>query len=199
MRSRFAMAPAVFVSLGAAFAADPVPPVVPTLGPKDSYQINYLANIHLGGSYVNITNAGSNASGPTGLTICANVYIFAPDQFMVSCCSCPVTANSLVSLRGSDIGGGGGPVPTSVTVKLIAALPSRQPICNAKSAPNPAGGLASGMRAWATRLHSSPGGTFGTETKFSPAPLSQFELDRLTFLCSLVPPISMCNCSAGAL
>src|SRR3954469_13666401 len=92
---------AAFVFAGAAFSQ--VSPTNVTLdGP---YQVRYASNLNVGDSVINITNSGARGAGlNSGTTasvtgaICANVYVFSPDEQMISCCSCPVTPNGLVSL-----------------------------------------------------------------------------------------------------
>ena len=70
-----------------------------------SFQIRYAANLTAGDSVINITNTGANGASLTGPgfggavgNICVNVYAFSPDEQLISCCSCLITPNGLVSL-----------------------------------------------------------------------------------------------------
>src|ERR1035438_2886953 len=99
----------------------------------DPFQISYAANLADGDSFVDITNAGSSGAGlQSGTTaaitgaICANVYAFTPDEQMVSCCSCPVTPNGLVSLSAkNDLASNKITlaIPSALVVKVLATLP----------------------------------------------------------------------------
>jgi hypothetical protein len=167
----------------------------------DVYQARYLSNLNNGDSSVNLTNTGANvpvlagaavvnAAAITSSNICANVYVFSPDEQLISCCSCPVTPNALVSLsaRNDLISNTLTPaVPTSIVVKLLG---SAAPICNAATVGSVSNPLTTGLAAWATTLHvlpvtpGSPAITFGrTETPFVSSTLSGGELRRLTNLC----------------
>jgi len=87
--------------------------------PADVFQIRYASNLNKGDSFVNITNSGSFL----GENTCANVYTFDPSEEMVSCCSCLVTPNALVSLsvQGDPISNTLSPsTPTSVVIELVA-------------------------------------------------------------------------------
>lgn len=162
------------------------------------YQVRYASNLNIGDSVINITNGGARGaalnSGTSAATTganCANVYAFSPDEQMISCCSCPVTPNGLVSLSARDdlISNTLTPaVPTSIVVKILASTPVGGSCSNSAAAP---GALTSGLVSWGTTLHSTtgrqPGGTiYGTETAFSPAVLSAGELSRLTNLCTFI-------------
>jgi hypothetical protein len=54
---------------------------------------------------VDITNSGANGgvaqqsgtSASIGGSLCANIYVFTPDEQPLECCSCPVTPNGLAS------------------------------------------------------------------------------------------------------
>lgn len=167
----------------------------------DVYQARYLSNLNNGDSYVNLTNTGANvpvvvgdavnnAAAITSSNICANMYVFSPDEQLVSCCSCTVTPNALVSLsaRNDLISNTLTPaVPTSIVVKLLS---SAAPICNAATVGSAGNPLTTGLTGWATTIHilpvtpGSPAITFGrTETPFTPSTLSPGELRRLTNLC----------------
>src|SRR5438270_12281235 len=82
--------------------------LAPSVGPVSldaPFQVNYASNLNLGDSVINITNTGAAGAGlaagsMTG-ALCANVYAFSPDEQLISCCSCPVTANGLVSLSAT--------------------------------------------------------------------------------------------------
>jgi len=183
-------------------APPPLPPPLPTPptsmcnpstlifgngGYADTFQVKYMSNLNVGDSYVNMTNAGtsSTTSFPTqNGNICANVFTFSPDEQLVSCCSCLVTPDALISLSAKNdlINNTLTPgVPTSVVVKLVAS---------SASAP---GVLVPGLSAWGTTLHavpaagSAPAGTYGTtETSFTRGSLSAAELARITTLCGFI-------------
>jgi len=158
-------------------------PIFPTDAvPENAFLIRYASNLDHGDSVINITNSGLNGAplngpgfGPPIGNICANVYTFSPDEQLISCCSCLVTPNALVSLSvDNDLISNTltGVRPTSVVVKLVASLPGT-------------GALAGGMLAWGTTLHAAPAASFNlTETPFTPATLSAGELSSITNRCS---------------
>ena len=155
--------------------------------PADAFQVRYAANLNVGDSVINITNAGTQNLGGALTNICANVYAFSPDEQLISCCSCTVTPNALVSLSAvSDlISNTLTPAhPTSIVVKLIATYNTA---CNASNVP--ADRLATGMLAWGTTLHAEPGTPVDyavTETRFAKAGLSPAELARVTSFCGFI-------------
>ena len=161
------------------------------------FQVRYAANLSVGDSVINVTNSGANgASLQSGTTasitgsLCVNVYAFSPDEQMVSCCSCPVTPNGLVSLsvRNDLVSNTLTPaVPTAVVVKLLATVPVAGSCTNSAAAVTTAT-LAPGMLAWGTTIHATPvAGSYGvTETAFSPATLSAGELSRIGNLCNFI-------------
>jgi hypothetical protein len=184
------------------------------------FQVRYATNVDAGESYVNITNTGAIGAGlaalqvgqnPASVTgaICANVYVFSPDEQMVACCACPVTPNGIANLGVNRdlISNVLTPVrPSSVVVKLLASVPVGG-TCN----PAAPGALAVGMRAWGTTLHANNGGFDTTETPFAPVTLSGpgtganiGELARLTNLCTFIQAngstFGICRaCRLGAL
>jgi hypothetical protein len=159
------------------------------------FQVRYESNLNLGESVINITNTGARGAAlPSGTTasvtgaICVNVYAFSPDEQMVSCCSCPVTPNGLVSLgvvRDLISNTLTPAVPTSVVVKLLASVPVGGSCATSAQAP---GATTPGMVAWGTTLHTTPvaGEVATTETPFIPATLSAGEFSRLTALCTFI-------------
>jgi hypothetical protein len=156
------------------------------LSSDGAFQVLDPGHLDVGDSVVNITNAGTlNGFDPVG-RICANVYVFDPNEEMVSCCSCMITPNGLnsLSVRNDLISNTLTPgVPTSVVIKLVASTPIG-PTCDASSPT--AANLVRGMRAWGTNLHALPTApaTYGiTEYPFSIAELSATELQKLTSFC----------------
>jgi hypothetical protein len=162
------------------------------------FQVRYASNLNIGGgsdSVVNITNSGARGAGLAAGTsasttgaLCVNVYTFSPDEQLISCCSCPVTPNGLVSLSAkNDLTSNTltPAVPTSIVIKLLASAPVGGSCANSAAAP---GALASGMLAWGTTIHAGPTtGAFSvTETAFLPATLSAGELARITSLCNFI-------------
>src|SRR5256885_9139608 len=120
------------------------------------FQVRYASNLNIGDSVVNISNTGarggvglqSGTAASIGGSICANVYTFSPDEQLVSCCSCPVTPNGLVSLSvKSDLVSNTltPATPTSVVIKLLFSAPVGGSCATSSQAP---GALASGGVAW---------------------------------------------------
>lgn len=158
------------------------------------FQIRYATNLNIADSYINISNSG--ASGTPG-DICANVYAFSPDQQMVSCCSCLVTPNALVTLSALQnlVNNTLTPAkPNSIVIKLVSTLPVAGS-CNPATVTT--GTIASGLLAWGTTAHAlkeikeSKGTTTIqtkgyqiTETAFTPATLSAVEFAKLGTTCT---------------
>jgi hypothetical protein len=157
----------------AAFAQNPVSADSP-------FQVKYAANLNLGDSVFNISN-----SGASGGNICVSVYTFSPDEQEISCCSCTVTPNALVSLSAKTdlISNTLTPaVPNSIVVKLVSTSGGA---CNASVQ----GTAATGLLAWGTTLHANAavaGGVALTETAFTPATLGTAEYTRITALCGFI-------------
>jgi len=158
----------------------------------DVFQVRYASNLNKGDSVINITNTGStDAPAANADNLCVNVYAFDPSEEIVSCCSCLVTPNALVSLsvQGDLISNTLSPsTPTAVVIKLVAtdAGHGDVSVCNPASTEVE---LASGMRAWGTTLHALPGSptTYGlTESIFLPGGLSLAELNHLTSFCGFI-------------
>jgi hypothetical protein len=171
------------------------------------FQIRYASNISAGDSFINISNDGASmtvttiAAGTNTLSvsgsICINAYAFDAAEEILSCCSCPVTPNGLVSLSvqrdllNNTLTGRG--TPSSIVIKLVATTP---PVGGVGTASNPCGtsastvttnNLANGMVAWGTTLHAntSAAGTYAlTETPFTVANPNPPELARLSQLCT---------------
>jgi len=197
-----------------AFAQNPISADSP-------FQVRYAANLQFGESYIDISNSGANGApllgpgfGNAAGNICVNVYAFSPDEQLISCCSCFVTPNGLVSLgvnRDLTSNPLTGVIPTSVVVKLVATLAGTggsggATACNNSAATVTTATPVSGMVAWGTTLHATPvAGTYATtETAFTPATLSAGELASIGGRCAAIlgngSGYGVCrSCRAGAL
>ncbi len=190
---------------------------------SDAFQLGYAANLNIGDSVVNLTNAGYYGgplgAGTTG-NICANVYVFDPQEEEIGCCACLVTPNGLnsLSVKSDLISNNLTPaVPTSVVIKLVATSPAliggASTVCNPSIAgagvntvtPTP-NTLAPGLTAWGSTLAPSASpGTFGPiGVPFRNKILSISELTGLTSLCNFIQAngtgFGICkSCRLGAL
>ncbi len=189
--------------------------------PPDAFQVRYAANLTSGDSVINLTNSGANGASLTGPgfasavgNICVNVYGFSPDEQLISCCSCLITPNGLVSLSVKDDVINNtltGVKPNSVVVKLVntGAGPTytgTKCTNSAATAGSAAFPLAQGLLAFGTTIHIAPvAGTFGvTETPFRAATLSPDELASITNRCTNIigngSGFGICkSCRAGGL
>lgn len=192
------------------------------------FQVRYFANLNIADSLINIVNTGANGVslngpgfGPVG-NICVNVYAFSPDEQLVSCCSCLITPNGLVSLSVRDDLRADtltGVAPNSMVVKLLATATGAGPVFTGSTCTGSAAAaatpvfpavLAGSTAAWATTAH-IPGATavpgapapFAiTETPFTGATLSPGErasiVNRCTNIIGNGSGFGICRgCSAG--
>jgi hypothetical protein len=196
------------------------------------YQVGYAANLNIGDSELNISNDGfrfgfynNNTTGNGAGNICVNVFTFDPSEEEISCCSCLVTPNALVSLSAKNdlINNVLTPaIPTSIVVKLTATVPGTSTgtvynVCNPTitetvsaaslntADPTPYD-LTQGMLAWGATLEpSSPAGTYSpVAVPYLRSNLSTSEQGDLTSVCSFVRQegtgFGVCgSCALGAL
>ena len=177
-----------------------------------SYQLGYMSNLDKADAVVNFTNFGSTfafglpAPATTFGNLCANVYVFDPQEELISCCSCLVTPNGLNSLsaKGDLISNTLTPAtPTSIVVKIVgtlaldvngtffSALPDT--FCNPTTINDPTKTFpVNALLAWGTNNHvDSTGGLALTELKFRSALLlppaapgaTPNEIDQLATFC----------------
>jgi len=151
----------------------------------DTFQIDYAANLNIGDSYLNFTNSGDTVANGVSQNLCINLYTFDPQEELISCCTCTVTPNGLVSLSvvKSLISNPLTPaIPTAVVIKAVASTGT----CNASSVTN----LAHGLLAWGTTLHQNTSTATPsynvTETPFSQATLTAAELGHITSFCGFI-------------
>jgi hypothetical protein len=151
----------------------------------DTFQIRYAANLNIGDSYVDFTNSGATVANGVSQNLCINLYTFDPAEELISCCTCSVTPNGLVSLSvlKSLISNPLTPaIPSSVVIKAVASTG----VCNASAVTT----LAHGLLGWGTTLHqntSTAAPSFSvTETAFSLADLSAPELAHITSTCGFI-------------
>jgi hypothetical protein len=179
MRLRIQLALATLAFATVALAQNPIAADSP-------FQVKYASNLNYGDSVINITNTGASSTATNPGNLCVNVYTFSPDEQEVSCCTCTVTPNALVSLSAKTdlVSNTLTPaVPTSIVVKLVATSGGA---CNASVQ----GTLAPGLAAWGTTLHANTAAAAGTyaltETAFTPATLGSAEYTRITALCGFI-------------
>ena len=217
MNIRFFAFAALFSSV-AVFGQTPVQTIntqaIPYGQEDSSFQVRYAANLAIGDSVVNFTNAGGSslssclpgtpgypctvANAPSFAQngdICANVYAYSPDEQLVSCCSCNVTPNALNSLsaKGDLASNTLTPIiPSALVIKVLASTGGAS--CTASSAATiTTADLKQGLLAWGTTIHAlpvtagTPATTYGvTETRFANPLLTLQEFTRMTQLCAFI-------------
>ena len=150
----------------------------------DFFQIAYAANLNVGDSFVNFTNSGNTVVNGASQNICINLYTFDPQEELISCCTCTVTPNGLVSLSvvKSLISNPLTPaIPTAVVIKAIATTAC---IGTGQFA------IAHGLLGWGTTLHqntSTAAPTYSvSEVPFSPAAINEALADHLVNTCGFI-------------
>jgi hypothetical protein len=140
-------------------------------------QITYAANPSAGETPVNITSTGASSGG----NICVSLYTFLPNAQMVSCCSCQIAPDALVTLGvNKDLTNNA--VQNSVVIKLVSTITAG----SCANVAGTAGSLANGAVAYATTLQ--PVGITGTynavNQRFISSTLSTAEYTQLVNVCS---------------
>ena len=202
MNLRFKLVLAALACSTAAFAQSfPAGSTFLNSADPDAFQVRYVANLHVGSSFVDIVNTGASATAASGFitggNICVQVYAFDNSEELLACCTCRITPNGLASIEVDDTPNGlfgnteTGAAPSSGVIKLVATADSAA--CGTSAAAETAGTLVPGMAAWATTLHQlvippglpSTSTTYQqTETPFSITGLSAGEYAHLTTFCS---------------
>jgi len=156
----------------------------------DTFKVSYFANnLAADSNTVRVTNVGTS-----GGNICADIYVFDPNQELSECCSCLVTPDGLLELSVHfDLTSNpltGVPLDTGA-IKIVSAAVSGG-ACSLPTSPKP----TPGIRAWATHLQNNES---QTETEFSDSGLSAVELGRLAAQCKAIQLVGsgkgVCTCN----
>jgi len=182
------------------------------IAPHDnaSYTIAYYENANMGlpDAQLHVVNPGSTGGFGSGSAstiaygdLCANIYVFTPDQQLAECCSCKVSPNGMQGFSVSTdltanpltstpqhagaikivASTGGGPYPAGLPP--VSVMGRSIPFCDAATNYYPNGAL----QAWITHVRPlgvSLGAAFtATEINFEPVDLSYSELMKLQQEC----------------
>jgi hypothetical protein len=153
----------------------------------DVYQVDYFSNANTmtaPDGLVRITNAGTS-----GRSLCASIYVFAPNQVLSECCGCYLWPNAFLALSINHLTSNpvNGTALTSGTIKIVSSLPIRG-TCPLPTNITPKAAL----RSFALHIQQpvvQPGSPAYriTEAEFATASLSSAELqNQLEFQCSAV-------------
>jgi hypothetical protein len=156
----------------------------------DTFKVSYFSNnITRPDSTVRLTNVGTS-----GGNVCADIYVFDPNQELSECCSCLVTPDGLIELDVHfDLTSNPltGVVLDTGDIKIVSAAVSGG-ACTLPTAPK----TAAGIRAWATHLQNN--GSL-TETEFLDSGMSAAELSRLAAQCKAIQLVGsekgVCTCN----
>jgi len=138
---------------------------------------------------VRVINDGNSAPYAGG-DLYADFYLFDDSQEMITCCSCKVTPDGLLSesVKGMTASAIRGFAPTRGVIKMISSSNGFFPVAGAEEPP--AEIRATGLRGWATHIQSvknetpnGPAAYSQTETALADSNLSGSEQYLLELLC----------------
>jgi len=166
-------------------------------GTTDTLNVNYFTNANTSGApdgTVQLTNPGTYNGG----NICAEIYVFYPDEEMAACCGCTLSPDDLRTLSiNKDITSNPltGVVPTNGVIKVVSNTTANG--CDPRHL-----SPVAAVRAWGTHVLSpSTGGFAITETEFQNATLSAGETAGLAAQCSAIyldgSGHGICSCGTG--
>jgi hypothetical protein len=146
---------------------------------NSTYAVTYYSNANTTGApdaTVRVIN-----DGDTGGTLCAAFYVFDDSQEMQECCSCPVTADGLISES----------VNRYLLANSLTSFVNHRGVIKVVSTTQNAGycdptkgAATAGIRGWATHIQRATSGYAITETELHDANLSAAELAGLQQFCS---------------
>src|SRR5919199_1135486 len=172
-----------------------------------AYQVNYVSGA---GGTIRLLNPGFGRTSPFDRApLCANIYVYRPDEQLLACCSCPVTANGLrtINVAANLINNPLQPPLTTANevgefaIKIVSTVAGTSgctngAVGNAPPFPTAAGfatgALASpgGLVSWATHVQTAAAATATgtpadvTEGESQDTPLSAGELNALQQQCA---------------
>jgi hypothetical protein len=148
-----------------------------------------------------IVNDGDSAANPNG-TLYASIYVFDDSQELTECCSCPITADGLLSesVRNQLTANPLTSIkPSRGVIKVISSTTESDARTNfAPNTPTP------GLRGWATHIQSvanknpfGPSPYSQTETELADSNLTAAEQSQLEMLCKFDKMLSgkPCTCT----
>jgi hypothetical protein len=165
------------------------------------FNINYYSNNTTAGAPAGTLRIGyDGANGAPAVTLCANIYVYAADQQLAECCSCPVSSNGLIeeNIKTNLLGNSLTRVtPNQGLIKIIGSPDGG--VCDADGV----GTLAIGLTAWTTHIENKVGTAFPVSvTQNSPSTLSAGEFATLQSDCLFAERLGsgfgICTCNAEA-
>ena len=189
---------------------------IPSFGQTGPYLVDYFSNNPGPTKYlteipvatvadqqirlVNYGAAGTPMTSPDG-DVCANIYVFDANQEMISCCSCRITPNGLLTLSvGLNLASN--PVTSVVPVSGDVKIVSTAAVGNTRCTPlTYNGGILDSLVGFGTHLQTSGGtilGTYLSETNIPFAALSAAEQGFLPQACQFARYLGsgkgVCDC-----
>jgi len=188
-----------------------------------AFSVNYFNNPGTNGlDEVYIQNETNNGNSIPGLSYCALIYAFYPDQEMVGCCGVRITPNETYNQAIGQLLihiDEAGPLPTTGTIKVVATRVNDgdEPNGGVSGGPGEPGGDSNdcdptgdtntqipaphALNAWITHTITigSPAGTFMTEEPFAQTGEPEADLSNLEAQCQTVSgPVGVFNTCTGS-
>jgi hypothetical protein len=169
----------------------------PALAPvQDTLSVNYFTNAN-GGEGVPDGTVELTNPGTSGGSVCANIYVFYPDEEMTECCACSLSPDGLRTLSINNDLTSNPLVGIKATTGLIKVVSSSYP-CGTGTTITP----TPSVRAWGTHiLGLSTGGYTIAEEEFQSANLGNKEVSSLIAGCSAIHSVGsgsgICTCGTG--
>lgn len=165
------------------------------------FNTNYFSNNTSAGAPAGTLRFSYDGAAGNPRTLCGNIYVFAADQQLAECCSCPVTADGLIeeNIKTNLLGNTLTRVtPNQGVIKMVASLDTG--VCDASAV----GTLEPGLTAWTTHIENKVGTTWPVSvTQNSPSTLSAAEFASLQADCAfairLGSGFGVCTCNPEAL
>jgi hypothetical protein len=161
----------------------------------DLLKVNYFSNANTTSApdgTVRITNPGS----PTG-NLCAQIYVFDPEQELSECCACLVTPDGLRTLSVNTDLTKNPLTPVTLTtgsVSIVSGYTSGKSCSPINDVVSPT------IRAWGTHIQSDSSGYSITETEYSDRALGEYN-DNLLIACYGIlldgSGHGVCTCGSG--